>query len=220
MLFILHTGKLANFLIALGSNFNECIFLYLIALLQRLRRITGDRTTNSISDGNYRRENIISQKKKFNHHSDLQHNHDTYFNLTTLGGRQTPATQDSTTDINECGKLIKDNARVSSRNSRHLYASAQHTSNTLYDEFNTHAIHSEQKSQSSTPYLGKSFNAPDTSFDGKHPYRSDSKLRSKDGQIKIVGNEATSSFCKPTYVQFTSPQITVKKHSTSAEIIL
>merc|ERR1712060_126542 len=96
--------------------------------------------------------------------SDLQHNHDTYFNLTTLGGRQTPATQDSTTDINECGKLIKDNARVSSRNSRHLYASAQHTSNTLYDEFNTHAIHSEQKSQSTTPYLGKSFNAPDTSF--------------------------------------------------------
>ena len=142
----MHAGKFVNYFEIKSLTRTEpiTVFLYFIALLQRLRRITGDRTTNSISDGNYRRENIISQKKNFNHHSDLQHNHDTYFNLTTLGGRQTPATQDSTTDINECGKLIKDNARVSSRNSRHLYASAQHTSNTLYDEFNTHAIHSEQ----------------------------------------------------------------------------
>jgi len=149
----------------------------------------------------------------------LHHNHDTYFNLTTFGGRLTPATQDSTTDINECGKLIKDNARVSTRNSRHHYAST-HTSNVLYDEFNTPAINYKEKSQCSTPHLGKSVNKTVSSFVGKHSSHPDSKIRSKDGKVKILETEAMNSSCKPTYVQFTSPQITVKKHSTSAEIIL
>ena len=195
------------------------IFLFFLALLQSLRQITGDRNTNSISGGNQRRENIISKKKKVNH-SDSQHNHDTYFNLTTIGGRQTPATQDSTTDINESGKLIKDNARVLSRNSRHLYASTHRTSNELYDELNTHPIHSEQKSQCSTPYLGKSVNTTVSSFMGKSTSRPDTTWRSIDGKKKINEIEAINSCYKPTYVQFSSPQITVKKHSTSAEIIL
>ena len=187
--------------------------------MQRLRQITGDRNANSISNGNHRRANIISKNNVF-HHSDLQHNHDTYFNMTTHVGRQTPAMHDSITDINESGKLIKDNAKGSSRNSRHLYASKQPTTNMVYDEFNTHAILNEDKSQCSTPYLGKSVNTTVSSIIGKNSSRPDTKYRSKEGQKKITEAESTNSCCKPTYVQFTSPQITVKKHSTSAEIIL
>jgi hypothetical protein len=189
--------------------------------LQSLRRITGDRNTTSISGANQRHENSISKKKTvFIHHSDSQHNHDTYFNLTTLGGIQTPATQDSTTDINESGKLIKDNARVFSRNSRHLYASTHRTSNALYDELNNHPIHSEEKSQCSTPYLGKSVNTTVSGFIGKSTSRPETTLRSIEGKKNIHETEAINSCYKPTYVQFSPPQITVKKHSTSAEIIL
>ena len=83
-------------------------------MLQRLRRITGERNINSIPGGSrHRRENIASKNLKSFRHSDLQHNHDTYFNLKTLDGHQTPATQASTTDINDSSVLVNDNAKKS-----------------------------------------------------------------------------------------------------------
>lgn len=80
--------------------------------------------------------------------------------------------------------------------------------------------YNEEKSQYSTPYLGKSANTTVSGYIGKSTSRPETTLRSIDGKKKIHDTEAINSCYKPTYVQFSPPQITVKKHSTSAEIIL
>jgi hypothetical protein len=193
-------------------------------LLQRLRRITDGRNATSISGSNCRRENIIS--KNILHHSDLQHNHDTYFNLTNLGGRQTPATLDSTTDINERSVIINDNARNSSTcHSHNLFAHTQRTSNILYDSLNADMMQCEQKSPCSTPNLSKSaITTGRNLIVSKGLFRPDHQTKrvlDGDGQPQR-NNESqnTNTRCKPTYVHFTFPQISVKRNSSSAEIIL
>lgn len=193
-------------------------------MLRRLRLITGGRTTSSLSGSNCRRENI-SKNKNLIHHSDLQHNHDTYFNLTNLGGRQTPATQDSTTDINERG-VINDNARSSStRHSHNLFVHTQRTSNVLYASLNTDTMHCEQNSPCSTPHLSELVTTAGrniiVSKGASHPENEIKQVLVGDVQPqRITDGQVANSRCKPAYVHLTFPQINVKRNSSSAEIIL
>lgn len=196
---------------------------YILALLQRLRRITGGRNASTISSSNCRRENI-SKNKNIIHHSDLQHNHDNYFNLTNLGGYQTPASQDSTTDINERG-VINDNARSSStRHSHNLFAHTPRTSNVLYDSLNADTMHCEQNSPCSTPHLSKSVITGKNLIVSKGASHAENQLKQvvvEDYQAQRINEgQATNTRCKPTYVHLTFPQISVKRNSSSAEIIL
>lgn len=196
-------------------------------MLQRLRRITGERNTNSIPGSNcHRRENIISENSNIFPHSDLQHNHDTYFNLTTHGGHQTPATQNSTTDINDSSVFVNDNAKNSAtRHSHHFINQTQLTSNVHYHSLDADVVHCEHKYKCATPHLGISVaKAGSSGIDGKASLRPEHKFqRLVDGPEQfqqVTDGQPTNSHCKPTYVQFACPQITVKRHSSSAEIIL
>ena len=193
-------------------------------MLQRLRRITGGRNTSSISGSNCR-ENIISKNKNLIHHSDLQHNHETYFNLTNLGGRQTPATQDSTTDINERG-VIHGNARSSStRHSHNLFSHTQKTSNVLYDSLNADTMQCEQNSPCPAPHLSKSVittgkNLIVSKGASDHDNQLKRVLVGDDQPQRINEGQAINTRCNPTYVHLTFPQISVNRNSSSAEIIL
>ena len=193
-------------------------------MLRRLRLITGGRTTSSLSGSNCRRENI-SKNKNLIHHSDLQHNHDTYFNFTNLGGRQTPATQDSTTDINERG-IINDNARSSStRHSHNLFVHTQKTSNVLYASLNTDMMHCEQNSPCSTPHLSELVTTAGRNvIVSKGACRPENEIKQVlvgDGQPQRINDgQVANSRCKPTYVHRTFPQINYKRNTLSAEIIL
>ena len=192
--------------------------------MQRLRQITGDRNANSISNGNHRRANIISKNNVF-HHSDLQHNHDTYFNLTNLGGRQTPATQDSTLDIPERGVMIDEYGRNSSSlHSHNLFSHTRRKSNKKYDTVNEDMMQCEHKIPCSTTDLSKSATTIGKNILSKGSPRPDTQLKQVmnrgDQSQRINESQATNTSCKPTYVHFTFPQISVKRNSSSAEIIL
>ena len=193
-------------------------------MLRRLRLITGGRTTSSLSGSNCRRENI-SKNKNLIHHSDLQHNHDTYFNFTNLEGRQTPATQDSTTDSNVRG-VIHDNARSSStRHSHNLFAHTQKTSNVLYDSLNADTMQCEQNSSCPAPHISKSvITTGKNLIVSKGASHHDNQLKrvlvGDDQPQRISEGQAINTRCKPTYVHLTFPQISVNRNSSSAEIIL
>ena len=196
---------------------------FIIALLQRLRHITGERSTASISGVNYHRRENPSANKKFSH-SNSQHNHDTYFNLT-LGGRHTPATQASTTDIIDRNVLLKDNAKISATRHTFHITEIQGTSDSRYDCLNADVMHCEPKGQSPTPhkdrYIPEYENqnmACNASF---CPESIKQSINSGENQLsRQCGEEKTNTRWKPTYVQYKFPQITAQKQSSSAEIIL
>jgi len=193
-------------------------------LLQRLRWITEERNTTSASGSNFPRENIIYRNKNI-HHSELQHNHDTYFNLTNLGGRQTPATQDSTLDIPERGVMIDEYGRNSSSlHSHNLCSHTRRKSNKKYDTVNEDVMQREQKVPCSTKDLTKSATTIGKDILSKGSPRPDTQLKQVmnrgDQSQRINESQATNTSCKPTYVHFTFPQISVLRNSSSAEIIL
>lgn len=199
-------------------------------MLQTLRRITGGGNAGSVSGVYYHyRENAISDNKNRFYHSDLQRNHDAYYNLTTNGGRQTPATQRSTTDMDNRNVLVNDNARNSAtRHSHHLFTQTQRAPNVSYESVNANTMHSEQIDQCPTPLPRRSITKPgNTCLVGIGPSLTEKdKLLQRavvDGHKPLQQNhdgQNTTSCCKPTNIQFAFPQIRVKRHSSSAEIIL